>query len=34
MVIEGGAGDKEAVGGESDVIDLFLVAEEASQGFS
>lgn len=32
-VVEGGGSDERAVGGESDVVDGFLVAEEAGEGF-
>lgn len=33
MVVEGGGGDESTGGGEGDVVDLFLVAEEAGEGF-
>lgn len=33
VVIEGGTSNEEAVRGESDVVDLLLVAEEASERF-
>ena len=33
VVIEAAAGDHEAIGGEGDMVDLFLVAEEAGEGF-